>query len=261
MTRLFLLLTFASATLHAQTTTGTPEDIAAITAIIHDASADKPNPHVSAQLDWENAFGVRYYDTAKRDAFYHEVVTPLQKDDTDSTLEIKVKFLKPDVAVADEYWHVVGQIDQATNKPGPDRWGRTTYIFTKANGPDGKPQWTEVMERVADLRSPWYKHYDEGLPKSVAVPPETLASYAGVYMLNVNKQMRTFKVEGDHLLYVTPSTTRVAIPTSAADFLLFDPRDTSYYTRVHFEKASDGRLTALLSDETEKPVAILLREK
>lgn len=153
---------------------GSAQDEAAIRAIVADAAAGRPNPHIAANLDWENPFGIRYGDLAKRDAFYHAFVSPLQKDDTDTTLEVKVRFLDAGTAVADEYWHTVGQLDVATHKPGPDRWGRTTYIFSERSG-----SWTEVLERVADLRVAWYHHYD-ALPQAAPVPAAALASLTGL---------------------------------------------------------------------------------
>jgi len=143
---------------------GSAQDGAAIRAIVADAAAGRPNSHFAANLDWENAFGIRCTDLAKRNAFYHAVVSPLQKDDTDTTLEVKSRFLDAGTAVADEYWHTVGRLDVTTHKPGPDRWGRTTYIFSKRSG-----SWTEVLERVADLRLAWYPHYD-ALPKPAPIP-------------------------------------------------------------------------------------------
>ena len=150
MIRIFFLvvgafLALSSAAARAESfsfAAGNPQDEAAIRAIVADASAGRPSSHVASNLDWENAFGIRYTDLAKRDAFYGAVVLPLQKDDTDTTLEVKVRFLDGGTAIADEYWHIVGQLDVATHKPGPDRWGRTTYIFSKHSG-----SWTEVLRR------------------------------------------------------------------------------------------------------------------
>jgi hypothetical protein len=229
---------------------GSAQDEAAIRAIVADAGAGRPNPHIAANLDWENAFGIRYADLAKRDAFYHAVVSPLQKDDTDTTLEVKVRFLDAGTAVADEYWHIAGQLDVATHKPGPDRWGRTTYIFSKRSG-----SWTEMLERVADLRLAYYHHYDV-LPQAAPVPAAALASYAGNYEFADDHGRRTISVAGDHLVFASAAKTRVAIPTSAADFLLFDPNDLAEYAKLHFAPAGGG-MTATLSDETGETLGTL----
>ena len=234
--------------------TGTPQDEAAIRAIIKDLSADKPNAHVAPDVDWENAFGIRYFDLKKRDAFYHAVVSPLQKEDTDSTLEVKVRFPTADTAIADEYWHVVGQLDVETHKPGPDRWGRTTYFFTKHDG-----TWTEVLERVADLRLPYYKHYDT-MPMAVPVPAATLASYAGTYELTADHSQRTIAVSGDHLTVASAKRTRVAIPTSATEFLLFSPADLAEYAKLRFEKDASGNVTGILTYETNEPMGTLKKK-
>ena len=253
MAKLMALL-FCAGGLMAQITgssfaAGTKEDEAAIRAIVIASSAGIPDPHLAADLDWENAFGIRYVDLKKRDAFYKDVVSPLQKDAADTTLEVKVKFVAPDVAVADEYWHVVGQLNQETNKPAPDRWGRTTYILKKQDG-----AWTEVMERIADLRLPYYKHYD-ALPKAFAVPSETLASYAGTYEAVRGRNLAAVSVSGDHLQVSLRGRQRTAIPVSETEFLLFDPEDLAQYLTMRFAKESDGNLSAALSYPTGEPIA------
>jgi hypothetical protein len=225
-------------------------DEQAIRAIVLDSSADRPNPHVSPSLDWENAFGIRYHDLKKRDAFYAAIVKPLQLHDTGGTLELKVRLVTPDVAVADEYWHEAGQLDVKTRKPGPDRWGRTTYILTHANG-----TWTEVLERVADLRLSYYHHYDS-LPPAAPMPPAMLARYAGVYSFTDNGARRTIAVDGNHLTVASPTKTRVAIPQSNTDFLLFDPNDLAEYAKLQF---SPDAKTVTLRDETGEIITTLAR--
>lgn len=244
---------------HGQSTgsfvNGSKEDEAAIREIVKSQAADKPNPRVAADLDWENAFGIRYNDLKKMRAFYGEVVTPLQKDDTDTTLEVKVKFLSSDIAVADEYWHIVGQLDYKTKQVGPDRWGRTTYIFKKENG-----SWTDVMERVADLRSPYYKHFDE-LPKAAALPAGLLASYTGAYGQVGGAKLVDVNVNGDHLSVVSKRHSKVAIPTSTTQFLLFDPNDLAEYAKVTFIPGNDGRMTLSVKTESDEPIEELVRLK
>jgi hypothetical protein len=208
-----LLLVAVVASLSAQTKTGsfvagTKEDETAIRAIIQSADADQTDPHMAADLDWENAFGIRYFDLKKRDAFYGEIVKPQMKNVTDSsTLEVKIKFIEPTVAVADEYWHLAGQVYAGETKPGPDRWGRTTYVFKKEDG-----VWTEVLERVADLRIPYFKHYD-AIPAPVTVSPEILATYAGSYQKSSGEKVVEVTVKGDRLSIVRKGKTYVGIPT------------------------------------------------
>jgi hypothetical protein len=227
---------------------GTQEDEAAIREIVKASSAGKPNPHIAVDLDWENAFGARYNDLKKRDAYYSSVAAPLEKDDTNTTLEVKVKFVDPSVAVADEYWHIVGQIDQRTNKPGADRWGRTTYLFKKQDG-----VWTEVLERVADLRAPYYKHYDK-LPQGVPVSPQILASYSGAYESARGKRLADVSVAGDHLEVTTRNGKFVAIPTSNTEFLDFDPNDLADYQRITFAVQDDGSVLFVLLDESGEKI-------
>ncbi|HEY0795448.1 MAG TPA: hypothetical protein VGD64_06680 [Acidisarcina sp.] len=235
--------------------TGSKEDEAAIRAIVSDTSEDRKNAHIAADLDWENAFGIRYFDLKKRDAFFGAIVKPLQKNTTSSELEVKVRFVTTDVAVADEYWHVVGQLDMETRKPGPDRWGRTTYVFTKRDG-----VWTEVLERVADLRYAYYKHYDQ-LPAAVAVPRATLEAYAGNYEFDDDKSQRMIAVEGDHLTVASTKHLRVAIPVSPTDFLVFDPGDLAEYIKLHFETDGAGKTTAAVSDEVGDEIGKMIKTK
>ena len=220
-------------------------DVAAIRQIVANLEADTPDPHVSADLDWENAFGIRYTNLKKRDAFYGAIVKPQFKTATSGTLETKVQFPTPDTAVADTYWHVAGQVYGGETKAGPDRWGRTTYIFTKVNG-----TWTEVIERVADLRLPYYKHFD-ALPAAAAVPAATLQAYSGHYTAPPDAkhlQAVDISVAGDHLLIKSARGTFIAIPTSPEDFLVFyDANDVAEYMKGRFA-TRDGRLELAVSE-------------
>jgi hypothetical protein len=227
---LCLLPAFFLVQAHAATpAANTASDEAAIRAIIAADDAGRPDPHVAPQMDWENAFGVRYTDAAGRDRLLHYVATKLQAHATSEVLETRIAVLDPAMAVADEYWHVVGQIVQETNKPGADRWGRTTYILRKQ--PAG---WSLVAERIADLRAPYYHHYS-ALPQSVAVPPAILASYAGTYLTSDGKIDSHVSVAGDHLLVQVNDTTEIGIATSANDFLVFAQNDLERYYNLHFE--------------------------
>jgi len=228
-------------------------DRAAIIAIVQDSSASKPNPHVAPNLDWEDAFGVRYTDLKKREAFYAAVVAPLQKNDTGGTLEIKVKFIKPDIAVADEYWREIGQLDVVTRKPGPDRWGRTTYFFTRNAG-----QWTEILERVADLRYAYYHHY-ETLPVPVPVRPSILAHYAGTYIVTDDHTTRKIAVEGDQLMITSAKGIRVGIPVSSTDFLEFNPEDLAEYKKLHFATDAKNRVAVTVSEEIGETLRTLAK--
>ena len=209
------------------------DDEASIRQIVLTLEADEPDPHVAANLDWENAFGIRYNDLKKRDAFYGAVVKPQFKTASDNTLEIRVQFVTPLVAVADTYWHVAGQIYAGDSKPGPDRWGRTTYILKKDNG-----AWREVIERVADLRLPYYPHLDT-VPKAVELPAAVLASYAGHYAGPPYDVDVT--VSGDHLVMTGPHGALIAIPKSETEFLAFlSPDDPAQYYTVQFEMKDDA---------------------
>jgi hypothetical protein len=175
--------------------------------------------------------------TAKRDKFYAKFVKPQMSALTDDkTLEVKVRFLTPDMAVADEYWHIAGQIYGGETKAGPDRWGRTTSIFKKVNG-----TWTLILSRVADLRDPWYRHYDE-LPTAASLPASVLDSFAGQYQRD-GEPYATFIVEGDHLVIKRSETERyIGIPVSASRILAFLPDDVADYRILDIAPKKDGHL-------------------
>jgi hypothetical protein len=207
---------------------GTPADEADIRSIVASQSADKEDYRIATDLDWENAFGIRYTNLEKRNHFFNTYIKSQFKDATNTSLEVKLRFLDSTIAVADEYWHVAGQVYAGEAKPGPDRWGRTTYIFKKEGG-----TWTEVMERVADLRSPYFKHYD-ALPTPAHVDAATLRSYAGNYAAGQGKPSFEVAVSGDRLTITGNRDTFVGIPTSSGDFLGFDPKDLAEYYLVSF---------------------------
>jgi hypothetical protein len=227
------------------TSAAVSNDDAAVRRIVANLEADEPDPHVSPALDWENAFGIRYDNLKKRDAFYGAVVKPQFKAATDNTLETRVRFVTPDVAVADTYWHVVGQVYAGQTKAGPDRWGRTTYILKKEDG-----AWIEVIERVADLRLPYYRHITE-VPKAAPVPHAVLESYVGRYTSpsgDADPVTVDVAVQGDHLTMTTRRGVSPAIPTSQTDFLVFlSPDDTAEYYKASFSNRN-GVVSYALSE-------------
>jgi hypothetical protein len=231
---------------------GSAADEAAIAAIF--TSDDQTNGgHRAPDLDWENAFGIRYTDLAKREAFYSAKVTPLQTPSTEKRLELKVRFLSATLAVVDTYKHRVGQLDVATRKPGPDRWIRATALMEKRDG-----VWTEVLERIADLRLPYYVHYDT-IPTAVPVQPQILAGWAGAYRDQAGKPFATVSVMGDHLVLKTTRRTYVLQPTSANTFLSFNPDDLAEYDKIAFETDASGRVTLSMTDMVDAPIRVLTR--
>jgi hypothetical protein len=210
-------------------------DEAEIREYIKKGEAETPFVKEAPDLDWENAFGIRYNNLTKRDAFYREAVAPLQVGDTGGTLEVKVRFVGPSLAVADEYWHEVGQRDVDTLKRGPDRWGRTTYILQKADG-----KWTEIIERVADLRLAYYRHY-EALPASVPLSDGAMAKLGGTFRfhratLTLDRAADRFIVTRRLIANPEERSTLVGIPTSASTVLIFDPSDLAEYSIMEYSE-------------------------
>ncbi len=216
------------------------------------AFAEEPRPAGVTQADETAIRGIRYFDLKKRDAFYGAVVKPQFKTATATTLETRVRFVTPSVAVADTYWHVVGQVYGGETKPGPDRWGRTTYIFEKDNG-----AWTEVIERVADLRLPYYKHLD-AMPVAAAIPLSRLSAYAGHY--RGTPRDADVAVTGDHLTITMKRGPLIAIPQSETDFLaFFGPDDTAEYYKVRFS-TKDGVTRFTLSEAWDEELGVLEKQ-
>jgi hypothetical protein len=210
-------------------------DEAEIRAYIHKGEAETPFVKEAPDLDWENAFGIRYNNLAKRDAFYSAVVAPLQVGDTGGTLEVRVRFVGPSLAVADEYWHEIGQRDVDTLKRGPDRWGRTTYILKKADG-----KWTEIIERVADLRLAYYRHYD-ALPAPAPLSDAAFAKLEGTFRfrrstLTLARAADRFTVTRCLIANPAKRTTLVGIPISSSTVLIFDPSDIAEYSTMEYSE-------------------------
>lgn len=228
---------------------GTPADEAAIRAILAlEENGDRSG--LASDLDWENAFGVRYADEKKRAVFYHAIVDPQQSQSTKAFLEARIEFVEPTVAIADVYGHRVGQIDEKTGKTGADRWLRNTFVFKKENG-----VWVGVAERIADLRYPWYRHYD-AMPPAFPVRAQTLASYAGRYEFASDHSVQVVTVAADHLLIKSAHGDRTLIPTSATDFLAFHPDDLAQYLQMSFRKDSSGHMILSVADESGQTVAV-----
>ena len=225
---------------------GTSQDEAAIRFILGTEKNDQSQ--VATDLDWENAFGIRYTDERKRAAFYRAAVDPLQAQSKRVDLETRIKFVAPTIAIADVYGHRIGQIDTKTGKPGADRWLRNSYVLKKENG-----VWIEVAERIADLRYPWFKHYD-ALPVAYPVPPAALSSYAGRYSFS-NHPGEELSVAGDHMIMMSKLGSKTLIPMSTTEFLAFDQNDLAQYRRITFGIDAMGTTTMCIANESGDIVA------
>ena len=228
---------------------GTAADEAAIRAII--AAPDSLDAHTAADVDWENAFGGRFTDRARRDAFMKARLAPTMTAAADTTFETKVRFVTPAVAVADVYWKVVGQRDPERGTTLPDRWIRTTLLFTKAAA-----RWTLVLQRIADLRAPWYPHFT-ALPPAAAVAPAMLARYAGTYQAP-SRGTYVVAPAGDRLTVRGPDGAGVAIPRSATEFYYFrNATDPGNHRILSFAPAPDGTLTLTEAGPgNDRPIAL-----
>ena len=115
------------------------------------------------------------------------------------------------------------------------------------------------MERVADLRAPYFKHYDK-LPAAAPVPAPTLASYVGTYAGDGKKM--TISVSGDHLtLKSLTSDNRFTdvIPVSATQFQSFDPDDLAEYFVLSFANGEEGHASLTIAYPGGEVLHVLTR--
>jgi hypothetical protein len=226
-------------------------DEAAIRAFIDGGEIATAAVTIAPNFDWDNAFGVRYNDLTKLNAFRRGTVAPLQVASNRIELELRVQFVGPDVAVADEYSHRIGQLDVDTKQTGPDRWERTTFVFQRVNG-----TWVETIKRIADLRAVYYHHYD-ALPEPAQLSASALSAFAGTY--EFGSRTLTLRRDSDRFIVTSSSTERpgpfVGIPISASTLLIFDPSDLAEYRILERSGASvtlklSGDLTGKIVTKT-----------
>ena len=115
------------------------------------------------------------------------------------------------------------------------------------------------MERVADLRGSYFKHY-ETLPAAAPVPAATLASYAGTYEVAPGHTF-TIEVAGDRLSLISRGTTYTAIPTSPTEFLGFRGDDTASYQKLSFTTTPGAMPKVAMSYADGTPIATATKVK
>ena len=98
--------------------------------------------------DWENAFGSREKGRANIEKRLAGVYKMFQQA-KQQIVELRVRFITSDVAVADVDREIFGQMSADGVRKLPPRKVRTTHIFKKKKG-----IWRVVVFRVADLRNP-----------------------------------------------------------------------------------------------------------
>jgi uncharacterized protein (TIGR02246 family) len=98
--------------------------------------------------DWENAFGSREKGRANIEKRLTGVYQMFQQA-KQQIVELRIRFITSDVAVADVDREIVGSVSAGGDKNLPPRKVRTTHIFRKKKG-----IWLVVVFRVSDLRNP-----------------------------------------------------------------------------------------------------------
>lgn len=98
--------------------------------------------------DWENAFGSRETgrgNIEKRLASVYKLAPQARQQ----IVELRIRFLTSDVAVADVDIEIFDHIRAEYAKKDPPKKSRTTHVLRRKKG-----NWRVVVVRVADLRNP-----------------------------------------------------------------------------------------------------------
>ena len=98
--------------------------------------------------DWENAFGSREKGRANIEKRLTGVYKMFQQA-RQQIVELRIRFITSDVAVADVDREIVGSVSAGGDKNLPARKVRTTHVFKRKKG-----IWRVMVFRVADLRNP-----------------------------------------------------------------------------------------------------------
>jgi uncharacterized protein (TIGR02246 family) len=83
--------------------------------------------------DFTNVIGMGAHGRDKIEEFHAPMFSSLFKNSHQDYTEIKVRFIRPDVATVDVRWHMTGATDPQGN-PRPNREGLLNFMATKNKG-------------------------------------------------------------------------------------------------------------------------------
>ena len=137
----------------AQTGTKTEDD--AIRAVM-DRFMDAWNHHdvhafaavFAEDADFTNVQGKSASGRAKIEEFHTRPFATLFKDSHQKYTDIKIRYLRPDIAAVDVHWEMTGATD-AQGNPRPLRHGLLNFVMMKNDG-----QWQIVVMHNLDLAPP-----------------------------------------------------------------------------------------------------------
>lgn len=137
----------------AQTGTKTEDD--AIRAVM-DRFMDAWNHHdvhafaavFAEDADFTNVQGKSASGRAKIEEFHTRPFATLFKDSHQKYTDIKIRYLRPDIAAVDVHWEMTGATD-AQGNPRPPRHGLLNFVMMKNDG-----QWQIVVMHNMDVVPP-----------------------------------------------------------------------------------------------------------
>ena len=98
--------------------------------------------------DFTNVRGVGARGRANIEEFHAQVFATMFKNSVQKYTDIKIRFIRPDVAAVDVRWEMTGSTDPHGN-PWPDRKGLLNFVMTKDSG-----KWEIKVMHNLDLSPP-----------------------------------------------------------------------------------------------------------
>lgn len=101
--------------------------------------------------DFTNVRGIGASGRAKIEEFHAPIFATMFKNSVLKYSEIKIRFIRADVAAVDVHWEMTGATDPQGN-PWPDRKGLLNFVMTKDGG-----KWEIKVMHNLDLSAPTVK--------------------------------------------------------------------------------------------------------
>jgi uncharacterized protein (TIGR02246 family) len=112
----------------------------------HDAKAFAAQ--FSEAADFTNVRGMGASGRANIEQFHAPVFATIFKNSHQKYTDIKIRFIRPDLAAVDVHWEMTGAADQAGN-PVPLRQGLLNFVMEKSQG-----KWQILVMHNMDLAGP-----------------------------------------------------------------------------------------------------------
>lgn len=114
---------------------------------------NRHDPHAFAAVfaedaDFTNVLGIGASGRAKIEEFHAPVFATIFKNSHQKHDDIKIRFIRDDIAAVDVHWQMTGATDPQGN-PRPDRRGLLNFVMAKDAG-----RWQIVVMHNLDLSAP-----------------------------------------------------------------------------------------------------------